>query len=414
MTEHKTDVLTGTAEETKIPKKTRAKKPVQEADPTFDVDVEFAPSAQTIDVDADTERALNTLKVMASRKGKGQAGPEARPGKFAIRRTNAVHSVDSNSTVVDEAAVEQKQAEYALYQSYMSKRILSGRVFTVRRAFDREAGGEKVHFYVAVMNGPFQVYIPAEQFIEMDLDELHEMYKRHNPERTKEDAIRLYLNHRMDAEIDYIVTNIPQDGDLKTNMVVAGSRIEAMRRQRIHFWFGTTNDGVELLKLGEKAEARIVATSRSGIRVEVFGVETYIPSRELSWNLIQDAAKVYQVGDRIIIKVTDVRRDMDNDYAVTFDASVKQAAKDPREQGMRVFQENGVYTGVINYIRVPTPENPTVKPCIFVKLAEGVQCMCNFPHGSVPPVEGAKVYVSINYRDEVKKYLFGKITHVCT
>ena len=55
-------------------------------------------------------------------------------------------------------------------------------------------------------------------------------------------------------------------------------------------YFGTDRDGNNLLYEGINAEARVVSVIRAGIFVDLFGVETYIALRELSYQRGADAA----------------------------------------------------------------------------------------------------------------------------
>lgn len=361
-------------------------------------------------MDEGEDDELTALKLMTATAGRG--GHEARPGRFANRRRGTIHSVDSQTRVIDTAREEKRKAEISIYQSFVNKSILTGKIIAVKRSFDRNSESGKIHYYVVVLNGPYQVIIPVEHFADVSMEALCETYRQRDPNKTVEEATKIYLNSRLNAEIDYVISNIPKDGDLDEDMLVAGDRVEAMRRNRIHFWFGKTADGHFLLNVGDKAQARIISTAQSGIRIEIFGVETFIGYKELSWSMVADARQEFEVGDRVTVAITEINRNEEDNFSVKYTASVKQASADPRDEGMRTFTENGIYAGTIIFIRVPTAANPTARPGVFVKLADGVQCLCPFPYGPVAPVEGAKVVVTINKRDEARKYLYGKINHI--
>lgn len=59
---------------------------------------------------------------------------------------------------------------------------------------------------------------------------------------------------------------------------------------------------------GVCAEARVVSTIRAGIFVDLFGVETYIPLSELSYQRMLDASHVYQPGQRVLVKILELDR----------------------------------------------------------------------------------------------------------
>lgn len=379
--------------------------------PEQELPVEEAPMAYegpTVD-----DARLAELRMMASKVG--PVGPQARPGRFAARRPGAVHTIDSNVRLEDPEQEERKEAQINLYQSYLNKRILKGRVIGIHEEFDRSAP-DKMKYAAVTTYGPYKVLIPMEDFADVDLEDMTRRFQKNNPDQTLAGATKVYLEHRLDAEIDFIVTRMADTGSLDDTSFVGGSRKEAMRRTRIRYWFGTQNgqDAAYLINEGDKAQARIIANARGGIRVEIFGVESFIPAAELSYSMIQDCAKIekFSVGKKIVVRLMSINRNADDDYSVEFTASHKAALPDPRDAGLKLFQDGGIYVGTINYIVTPTAERPNRNPSVFVKLAEGVQALCPFPNGSVPPTPGAKVYVRITNHIDEKKFLFGRIQHI--
>lgn len=356
---------------------------------------------------------LDELKMMAENT-EAPVGPEARPGRFDMRKGNAIHGATGMGILENEETKKRNAAMVDFLQSYLTKRILTGRIKGVRTMFDRRSSSNNLHYFVSVEYPPYQVYIPIEKFTEMDMKAMWERFSENGSIKTLEETIKTYLEARIGAEVDFIVSNLPDDGTLETALFVGGNRAEAMRRQRIRFWFGTTKDGQPLIKIGDKAQARIVSVIRGGIHAEILGVETFIPAAELSWTLVQDCKKMYTTGTTITVLITDIQRDAENDYAVRFTASARQSIKDPRLAGLILYQTNGVYIGEISYLLLPDEKHPKRKPCVFVKLQEGVQCLCPFPVGSVPPEQGAKVFVRITYQDAERRALYGVITHVQT
>ena len=114
----------------------------------------------------------------------------------------------------------------------------------------------------------------------------------------KRQVLHYMLTKRLGAEIDYIVKGIdPKAG------VAVGSRLEAMTQKRRQYYFGTDRDGNNLLHSGVCAEARVVSVIRAGIFVDLFGMEVYIPLRELSYQRMMDAAGYFQPGQRILVKI---------------------------------------------------------------------------------------------------------------
>ena len=362
------------------------------------------------------EKEESAAQDRAKKRGRS-SGPRAVPGHFAARRSGMMHSASGRTDYVDEAEVERKRALLDIYQSYNRKRCLSGTVKGVKPVFERGTGhDDDMPYYVIVAYGPFQVYIPDTMFTEMSPESILAVYRQHDPNRTMADAMKIYLQSRINSQVDFVVTDLPTDGSLdeRESTLVGGDRAEAMRRNRINFWFGKQSTGADLINEGDVAMARIISTSRQAIRVELFGVETSIRSRELSWSMIQDVSEndKFQPGNEVKILITGINRN-ESDYSVEFTASVKRAEPDPRIAGLRLYSDGGVYLGTIRYIEPPTAESRS-RGGVFVELEEGVQCLCPFPNGTVPPSRGSKCYVVVTNHDDEKLYLFGRITHIIT
>lgn len=382
----------------------------------MDEAAEVAPVAETVDaVESAEQTELTALKHQRSLlNGDNNRGPKAKPGRFVSRPSNTVLGISGRERIESQDSAERARAQIELYQSYLNKRILTGKVIGVRAEYLRRGDNNGMMWYVITTNGPYQVKIPAEQFSDVTAEQLLATYKRTDPNKTLDDAYNIYLKSRIGAEIDYVVSAMPEEGTLDEVGWIGGNRAEAMYRNRVRFWFAKTTDGQDHIKVGDRAQARVIAVAGSGIRVEIFGVEAFITARELAWNMITDCRSAFSVGSKVLVVITDIKRDAEDDYKVSFEASVRQALPDPRIRGMELFQDGGVYSGVINFIRVPTEDAPKIMPAVFVKLdgCDGVQCMCRFPLGSVPPKVGARVIVRITNHIEEKRAIYGLIQHI--
>lgn len=360
------------------------------------------------------ESLRQSLRAMAmdSKAGSRRVAPP-RPGVFRSKREGQGTTIDRQGAYNDPEVAERREAEIEIYQSYLRKRVLTGRVIGVRRNYAPNAAG-KMQFYALVMTDKYQVLIPYDKFTDTDFEALCMRYRERDPNKTVEDTLQKYLNDRLNAEVDFTISHVATDDGPNGTIMVAGDRLDAMYRQRVYHWFGTNRTTGEFqLQPGSKVEARIIMTALKGIRVEVFGVETFIRSRDLDYTFIQDARTEFEVGKRVWVVLTDIQRDKENDYAVEFQASVRDAKPDPREKGMGVYLEGSVFVGEINYTQYPTPERPNVRPAVFVKLpTAGIQVSCPFPSGPVPPTTGAKCYVTITNRDLRKNKLYGRINHI--
>ena len=203
------------------------------------------------------------------------------------------------------------------------------------------------------------------------------------------------LTKRLGAEVDFVVKGI----DAKAGVAIA-SRLEAMKLKRKQYYFATDRDGNHLLYSGVCAEARVVSVIRAGIFADVFGVEVYIPLRELSYQRIMDASGYFQPGQRILVKVLSVDRIDKENVKVT--ASVKQAAENPYEKALRRYTVGNRYVGTVSMVDVNG---------VFVALDGGIDCLCSYPKRGRPP-RGARVTVRILGINRETNRIWGAITHI--
>lgn len=151
---------------------------------------------------------------------------------------------------------------------------------------------------------------------------------------------------------------------------------------------------------GVCAEARVVSTIRAGIFVDLFGVETYIPLSELSYQRMLDASHVYQPGQRVLVKILELDRSDRDHISVT--ASVKQAGENPYEKALRMYSAGNCYVGTVTVVDTNG---------VFVALDGGIDCLCRYPKRGRPP-RGARVTVRILGINHNTNRMWGVITHI--
>ena len=300
--------------------------------------------------------------------------------KRATVRPIPVLSIDERRTVETEAD-RAKNDLLDLLESQKSGRILTGTIQGVERALSHPA-----HSFAVIYHGDFKVIIPAEEAVEPPED-----YRGRLPE----DVLHYMLTKRLGAEVDYIVKGI----DPESNVAVA-SRLDAMRAKRKQYYMGTDRDGNHLLYSGVCAEARIVSVIRAGIFVDLFGLEIYIPLRELSYQRWMDAAGHFQPGQRILVKVLAV--DRSNRNQIRASASVKQAGENPYEKALRRYSIDSCYVGTVSMVDTNG---------VFVALDGGIDCLCSYPKRGRPP-RGARVTVRILGINYEANRIWGAITHI--
>ena len=294
----------------------------------------------------------------------------------------SVLSIDERPTVETEAD-KAKNDLLDLIESQRTGRILTGTIQGVERSTENQS----ISFAV-LYHGEFKVIIPATEAVDPPGD-----YRGRNPD----DVHHYMLTKRLGAEVDYIVKGI----DAKSG-VAAASRLDAMRARRKDYYFGTDRDGNNLIYAGVCAEARIVSVIRAGIFIDLFGLEIYIPLRELSYQRWMDAAAHFQPGQRILVKVLDVDRSDRNHIKAT--ASVKQAGENPYEKALRKYSVGNRYVGTVSMVDVNG---------VFVALDGGIDCLCSYPKRGRPP-RGSRVTVRILGINHETNRIWGAITHIAT
>ena len=308
-----------------------------------------------------------------------EEAPKPRRRRASARPKPAV-SIDERPTVETEAD-KAKNDLLDLLESQKTGRILTGTIQGVERPADNPSRSLAV-----IYHGEFKVIIPAEEAVEPPDD-----YRGRLPE----DVLHYMLTKRLGAEVDYIVKGI----DPGSGLAVA-SRLEAMKAKRKAYYLGTDRDGNNLLYSGVCAEARIVSVIRAGIFVDLFGLEIYIPLRELSYQRWMDAAAYFQPGQRILVKVLEVDRSDRNQIKAT--ASVKQAGENPYEKALRRYSVGNRYVGTVSMVDTNG---------VFVALDGGIDCLCSYPKRGRPP-RGSRVTVRILGINNDSNRIWGAITHI--
>lgn len=268
-----------------------------------------------------------------------------------------------------------------LNESLKAGKILTGSISGVERV------GKNGPSVAVLYMEDYKVMIPATECIDIPDAE------NRDPQKYEQ----YLLSKRLASEIDFIVKGIDDENEL-----VIASRMEAMAKKRKEFLLETDKNGSYIVYEGAVVEARIVCTTRAGIIVEIFGSETFIPSRELSYQRIQDATQEFFVGQRALVKILAIERNLEEGI-VTIEASIKQANPNPYAKAMKRYNENDKYIGVVSMI----DENG-----VFVALDGGIDVLCKYPERGQRPPRGTTVTVRITTKNEEQNRLFGLITHV--
>ena len=267
-----------------------------------------------------------------------------------------------------------------LIESLKTGRYLTDRIQGVEKHSD---GGMP---RAVIFHGDYKVILMASMVVDLPRD---------IRERDPNEMYYYLLQKRLGSEIDYVVKGV----DSNTGLAV-GSRKEAMLNKRRHYYLNLTREGTYRVYEGLVCEARVMSVIPEGIFVDIFGIDVYIPLRELSYTRIPDAMGYFEPGDRILVKITKLdRSDPKNIYVA---ASVKQVASNPTDKALEKIDVGGNYAGTVTMIE---PNG------IFVQLDMGAECRCKFPPRARPPID-ARVIVSIDGVSMETKSVWGKIIYV--
>ena len=311
------------------------------------------------------------------------------PAQPSAHRSRATQTAARRSSVVaigpqlqaETDAEKNQNALLDLVESMKSHRVLSGTIQGVERPENSPS-----HSMAVLYHGDFKVIIPAEEMIDPPED-LHGL--------PKSEVLFSMVNRRMGAEVDYVVKGVDQESGL-----AAASRLEAMAIKRREYYYGAGRDGNNLLYDGVCAEGRVVAVVRAGVFVELFGVETFIPLRELSYQRMLDASASFQPGQRVVVKLLKLERAGRDE--VSIQASVKQAGENPYEKALRRYSVGNRYVGTVSMVDTTG---------VFVALDGGIDCLCSYPKRGRPP-RGARVTVRILGINHESNRIWGAITHI--
>ena len=294
------------------------------------------------------------------------------------RAANAPVLAIGDRLTVETAAEKARSDLLDLVESMKTQRILTGAIQGVEQAGSRSLA--------VLYHGDFKIIIPADQAVLLVED---------RQGRSPEEILYDTLNKRLGAEIDYIIKGIDQESG-----IAVGSRLEAMEIKRRQYYFGRDRDGNNLIYEGVCAEARIVSVIRAGIFVDLFGLEVYIPLRELSYQRLMDAGVQYQTGQRVLVKILKIDRSDRSHIQVT--ASVKQAGENPYEKALKRYSVGNRYVGTVSMVDTTG---------VFVALDGGIDCLCSYPKRGRPP-RGSRVTVRILGINHESNRIWGAITHI--
>jgi len=238
------------------------------------------------------------------------------------------------------------------------------------------------------------------QRVAIPLEEMMLNLNRPNNQSDREfnERVVRVLNRMMGAEIDFIVQGVSEEG---RERVAVASREVAMQRLRQRYYLTNTASGKPHVYAGRVVEARIVAVSQLAIRVEVFGVETPIRSRDLSWGFTGDCRDDYFVGDTVQVYIQHVEGDTPENISIK--ADIKSLYENTARAKLQALKPQ------TNCIGKVTGVNDGV---VFVNLVDGVKAIAHKCFDRRKPGRGDDVLFVVTRTDAENGVAMGIISRV--
>ena len=204
------------------------------------------------------------------------------------------------------------------------------------------------------------------------------------------------VNTMLGCEIDFLIKGL----DTKERSIVA-SRKDAMLKKRQIFYFDQDSSGTPKVYPNRIVQARVISVSEKVVRTEIFGVETSIPARDLSFDWLGDARERFRVGDHILVRILDINA-KDPEH-LTVRADVKSVEGDTSKANMALCKVQGKYAGTIEDIH---------KGTVFVRLSIGVNAIAHSCYDSRTPGKKDEVSFVVTHIDTERNVALGIITRI--
>lgn len=295
---------------------------------------------------------------------------------------NNILTLDADSNIETQQSKEDL-IWHEITNAYRTRRILTGTLGGIERL---EGGATIAIIYYK----NFRVVIPiTEMMIHLIEDEAHnygEISLRQNK----------IVNTMLGCEIDFIIKGL----DSKTRSIAA-SRKDAMLKKRQIFYLDQDVSGNHKIYEDRVVQARVIAVAAKVVRVEIFGVETSIPARDLSFDWLGDANERFHVGDHILVRILDVQAEDPEHISVK--ADVKSVEGNTSKANMALCKVQGKYAGTVEDIH---------KGTVFVRLSIGVNSIAHSCYDNRQVGKKDTVSFVVTHIDEERNVAVGIITRI--
>ena len=174
-----------------------------------------------------------------------------------------------------------------------------------------------------------------------------------------------------------------------------------MLKKRQIFYLEKDANGTPKVHEDRVVQARVVAVAEKVVRAEIFGVETSILARDLSFDWLGDARERFHVGDHILVRILEVNAE--NLAHITVRADVKSVEGNTSKENMKKCKVQGKYAGTVEDIH---------KGTVFVRLSIGVNAIAHSCYDSRTVGKKDNVSFVVTHIDEERNVAVGIITRI--
>ena len=313
----------------------------------------------------------------------GEAAKVVKTKKTAKPKVKKKVLTIDTDTVIETPESQEELIWHEIQNAYRSRRILTGTIGGVERT-----AGKKL--LVIAYYKDFRVVIPVSEMM-INLQENANYSQWELMERQER-----IINNMLGSEIDFIIRGIKNEG-----RIIAASRKSAMLKKRERFYLRKDTTGLPQVHVGRVVQGRIVAISQLSIRVDVFGVEASIHTTDLSWDWIGDAAEKYTVGERILVKILEIKGDTPETLSVR--ADVKSLTPNVAKDNLSKCVVQSKYVGTVTNIN---------KGVVYIQLKNGVNAVAHACFDNRMPGRKDEVSFVVTKLDDTHNVALGIITRI--
>lgn len=300
-----------------------------------------------------------------------------------VTNTNAAILTLDSDAVLETAQSKADLIWHDIQNAYRTRKILTGTLGGIEKT---EAG----NLISVIYYKEFRAVIPiTEMMINLLQDEAHD-YGSLSLRQNK------VLNNMLGCEIDFIIKGL----DTKTRSIVA-SRKEAMLKKRQIFYLDQDVSGQTKVYVDRIVQARVIAVAEKVVRTEIFGIETSIPARDLSFDWLGDARERFHVGEHILVRILNVEGDTPETLSVQ--ADVKSVEGNTSKENLKKCHVQGKYAGTVEDIH---------KGTVFVRLELGVNAIAHSCYDNRTVGKKDVVSFVVTHIDEDRNVAVGIITRI--